>query len=84
MIEGIAYPNQTICIDDQYEWWKITKKNTIKTREKKAKLNTKALDVGQKGRVSNCIHILYHSIFVKIEPLNKYSKDVKSKYGFQR
>ena len=39
--------------------------------------------MGQKGRVSNCIHILYDSIFVKIEPLNKYSKDVKSKYGFQ-
>ena len=40
IIEGIAYPNQTICIDDQYEWWMITQKIQLKL-EKKAKLNTK-------------------------------------------
>ena len=33
--------------------------------------------MGQKVRVSNCISILDDSIFLKFQPLNKYSKGVK-------
>ena len=35
--------------------------------------------MGQKARVSYCIQILNDSIFVKFQPLNKYSKVVKRK-----
>ena len=37
----------------------------------------------QKVRVSNCIRILVDSIFVKFQPLNKYSKGVKMKCGLK-
>ena len=40
--------------------------------------------VGQKVRESICISILDASIFVWIQPLNKYSKGVKRKCGYQR
>ena len=61
---------------------KKTKENTIKTRTK-AKLNTEVFEVNQKVRVSNCIRILNDSIFVRFQPLNKYSKGVK-KYGLSK
>ena len=51
-------------------------KNVIKTRTK-TKLNTKVLEVSQKVRVLNCIRILDDSIFVRIQPLNKYPKGEK-------
>ena len=38
----------------------------------------------QEVRESNCIRILDDSIFVKIQPLNKYSKGIKRKCGYQR
>ena len=59
------------------------KENVIKTR-KKAKINTKVFKVGQKVRESICIRILDDSIFVIIQPLNRYSKGVKRKCGYQR
>ena len=40
--------------------------------------------MGQKVRESICIRILDDSIFMKIQPLNKYSKGVKRKCGNQR
>ena len=40
--------------------------------------------MGQKVRESNCIQNLDDSIFVKIQPLNKYSKGVKRKCYYQR
>ena len=49
---------------------KKAKENTTKTRIK-TKLNTEVFEVGQKVRVSNCIRVLYDSIFVKFQPLNK-------------
>ena len=62
---------------------KKAKENTIKTR-KKTRINTEVFKVGQKVRESICIHILDDSIFVRIQPLNKYSKGVKRKCGYQR
>ena len=58
---------------------KKAKENTIKT-----KLNTEVFEVVQKVRVSNCIRILDDSIFLKFQPLNKYSKGVKRNVGYQR
>ena len=58
---------------------KKAKENTIKT-----KLRTEVFEVCQKIRVSNCIRILDDSIFVKLQPLNKYSKGVKRNVGYQR
>ena len=52
--------------------------------EKKAKINTKVIKVGQKIRESICIRIIDDSLFVRIQPLNKYSKGVKRKCGYQR
>ena len=52
--------------------------------EKKAKINTKVIKVEQKIRESICIRIIDDSIFVRIQPLNKYSKGVKRKCGYQR
>ena len=40
--------------------------------------------MGQKIRESICIRIIDDSIFVRIQPLNKYSKGVKRKCGYQR
>ena len=42
----------------------------------KTKINTEVFKVGQKIRESICIRILDNSIFVRIQSLNKYSKDV--------
>ena len=61
---------------------KKAKENTIKSR--KTKINTEVIKVGQNVRLSNCIRILNESIFVRIQPLNKYSKGVKRKCGYQR
>ena len=52
------------------------KENTIKSR-KKTEINTEVFKVKQKVRESICNRILDNSIFVKIQPLNKYSKGVK-------
>ena len=59
------------------------KENTIKSR-KKTKIKTEIFKVGQKVRESVCIRILDDSIFVRIQPLNRYSKNVKRKCGYQR
>ena len=59
------------------------KENTIKSI-KKIKINTEVFNVGQKVRESICIRILVDSIFVKIQLLNKYSKGVKRKCGYQK
>ena len=56
--------------------FKKAKENTIKSR-KKTVINTEVFKVKQKVRESICIRILDDSIFVKIQPLNKYSKGVK-------
>ena len=40
--------------------------------------------MGQKVRESTCIRILDDSIFVRIQPLNIYSKGEKRKCGYQR
>ena len=48
------------------------------------KIKTEVFKVGQKVRVSIFIRILDDSTFVKIQPLNKYSKGVKRKCGYQR
>ena len=61
--------------------WKIQLKLEDK---KKAKINTEVSKVEQKVRESICIRILNDSIFMKIQPLNKYSKGVKMKCGYQR
>ena len=66
-------------INDKKLLKKATTKNTIKT-----KLNTEVFEVSQKVRVSNCIRIFDDSIFVKFQPLNKYSKDVKKKCGLSK
>ena len=62
--------------------FKKAKENTIKSR-KKTKINTEVFKVGQKVRESICIRILDDSIFVRIQPLNEYSKGVKRKCGYQ-
>ena len=58
---------------------KNTQKNQKKVQlnEKKTEINTEVFKVKQKVRKSICIRILDNSIFVKIQPLNKYSKGVK-------
>ena len=55
---------------------KNAKENTVKSI-KKTKINTEVFNVGQKVRESICIRILDNSIFVRIQPLNKYSKGIK-------
>ena len=45
----------------------------------KTKLNTEVFEVGQNVRELICNRILNNSIFVKIQPLNKYSKGIKKK-----
>ena len=62
---------------------KKAKENTIKSR-KKTKISTEVFKVGQKVWESICIRILDDSIFVGIQPLNRYSKNVKMKCGYQR
>ena len=86
MTEGI-----TLLKWDHLNWWpdewlkllKKTKENTIKSR-KKTKIKTEVFKVGQKVRESIYIRILDDRIFVRIQPLNKYSKGVKRKCGYQR
>ena len=64
---------------------KIAQKKKIQLkRDKKAKINTEIFKEGQKVRESNCIRILDDYIFVKIQPLNKCSKGVVRKCGYQR
>ena len=62
----------------------LKKQRKIQLNLEKAKINTEVFKVGQKVRESICIHNLDDSIFVKIQPLNKYSKGVKRKCGYQR
>ena len=59
---------------------KKTKLNKIKTRTK-AKLNTEVFEEGQKVRISNYTRTLDDSIFVKFQPIYKYSKKWKSNCG---
>ena len=40
--------------------------------------------MGQDVRESICIRVLDDSIFVRIQPLNKYSKGVKRKCGLSK
>ena len=51
---------------------------------KKTKINTEEFEVGQKVRESICIRILDDSIYVRIQPLNRYSKNIKRKCGYQK
>ena len=62
----------------------LKKKRRIQLNLENTKLNTEVFKVGQKVRESICIHILDDSIFARIQPLNKYSKGVKRKCGYQR
>ena len=55
----------------------LKKARKIQLNLEKTKLNTEVFKVGLKVRESICIHILDDSTFMKIQPLNKYSKDVK-------
>ena len=57
--------------------------NTIKSI-KKSKIKTEVFKVVQKVRESIFIRILDDSIFVRIQPLNRYSKGIKRKCGHQR
>ena len=50
------------------------KQRKIQLNLKKIKINTEVFKVGQKVRELICIRIIDDSIFVKIQPLNKYSK----------
>ena len=61
---------------------KKAKENTIKSEE--TKINTEVFKVRQKVRESICIRILDGSIFAKIQTLNKCSKGIKRKCGYQR
>ena len=60
------------------------KQMKIQLNLEKTKINTEVIKVGQKVRESICIRILDDSIFVRIQPLNRYSKGVKRKCGYQR
>ena len=60
------------------------KAKEIQLNLERTKINTEVIKVGQKVIESICIRILDDSIFVKIQPLNKYSKGVKRKCGNQR
>ena len=60
------------------------KQRKIQLNLEKTKINTEVIKVGQKVRESICISIIDDSIFVRIRPLNKYSKGVKRKCGYQR
>ena len=62
---------------------KKAKENSIKSR-KKIKINTEVFKVGEKVRESIFIRILDDSTFVRIQPLNRYSKGIKKKVGYQR
>ena len=53
------------------------KHRKIQLKLEKAKINTEVFKVVQNVRESICIRILDDSIFVIIQPLNKYSKGVK-------
>ena len=63
---------------------KNQRKIQLNLEKKKLKISIKVLKVKQKVRESICIRILDDSIFAKIQPLNKYSKGVKRKCGYQR
>ena len=60
------------------------KQKKIQLNLEKNKINTEVKKVGQKVIESICIRILYDSIFVRIQLLNKYSKGVKRKCCNQR
>ena len=60
------------------------KQRKIQLNLDKTKINTEVFKVGQKARESICIRILDDSIFVGIQPLNRYLKGVKRKCGYQR
>ena len=62
---------------------KKAKENTIKSI-KKSKIKTEVFKVVQKVRESIFIRILDDSIFVRIQPLNRYSKGIKRKCDHQR
>ena len=62
----------------------LKKQRKIQLNLEKTEINTEVFKMRQKVRESICIRILDDSIFVKIQPLNKYSKGVKRKYGYQR
>ena len=59
-------------------------KGKFKLNLEKTKINIEVIKVGQKVRESIFIRILDDIIFVRIQSLNKYSKDVKRKCGNQR
>ena len=60
------------------------KQRKIQLNLEKTKINIEVIKVGQKVRESIFIRILDDIIFVRIQSLNKYSKDVKKKCGNQR
>ena len=62
----------------------LKKQRKIQLNLEKIKINIEVFKVRQKVRESICIHILDDSIFVRIQPLNKYSKGVKREWGYQR
>ena len=62
----------------------LIKQRKIQLNLEKTKINTEVFKMGQEVRKSICIRILDDSIFVKIQSLNKYSKGVKRKCGYQR
>ena len=62
---------------------KKAKENTIKSR-KKTEINTEIFKIKQKVRESIFIRILDDSIFVRIQPLNRYPKGIKRKCDYQR
>ena len=60
------------------------KQRKIQLNLEKTKINTEVFKVGQNVRESICIRILDDSTFVRIQSLNKYSKGVKRKSGYQK
>ena len=86
MKEGIASKMRTfklIANMKDKKLFKKSKENTIKTRTK-TKLITEVFELSQEVRVSNSISILNDNIFVKFQPLNKYSKGIKRKCGLSK
>ena len=86
MTEGIASKMRLfklIANMNDKKLFKKSKEITIKTRTK-TKLITEVFELSQEVRVSNSIRILNDNIFVKFQPLNKYSKGIKRNVGYQR
>ena len=61
----------------------LKKQRKIQLNLEKTKINTEVFKLGQEVIESICIRILDDSIFVKIQPLNKFSKGVKRNVGYQ-